>query len=720
MSGAIYSDAWYKIAGSRVSLLPGVRVSRQVYRGRAWVVLEDGYSHRFFRITPEAYEFVRGLRPEVTVDEAWQACIRERPERAPGQEEVVQLLSQLHVSNLLHFSESGDHREIALRVDKTRQKELRAKLLSFLYFRVPVWDPDNFLSAVDGVLRRLPRWLLPGLWVLGMLAGAYVVATHAESIADRSQGVFAWTNLPWLYACLAVMKMVHELCHGLACKRFGGEVHAFGLMFLVTTPLPYVDTTASWSFPNRWHRMLVSGAGMIVDLFMAALGAVVWAVTGPGLVNSLAFNVMMIGSVSSIVFNGNPLLRFDAYYVLADFLDIPNFYQKAQQYWMYLADRYLLGSHAAQAPVDEHGERLWFILYAPLSFVYRLVVSFAVILLVMDLWFGLGVVVAAITLHMLLLGPLWKGLVHLAGQRVQAHRARAWGGAGLVVGALAVIVFWVPFPHSITAQGVLQHSRESVLFAPMDAKLDRALMGNGQPVRKSDALMWFDDESLGLEIEQTQLELDELLAFQRMAVVNRVADLRALEEQTAAKRQRLQDLRDRRSELTVRAPHDGLYVATEGWERVGSWIPRGAVLGHVLDQSSGFQFVAVITQERARELFRSQPEQAVLRLVGQADQDISVERVVLVPYQRDRLPSAALGWLGGGDLPVKADNSRGDVAAEEFFEIRATLATTAQHQGLSLHHGLRGAVRMALPGRTLYERLAESLQQLLQKRYRFA
>jgi putative peptide zinc metalloprotease protein len=153
---------------------------------------------------------------------------------------------------------------------------------------------------------------------------------------------------------------------------------------------------------------------------------------------------------------------------------------------------------------------------------------------------------------------------------------------------------------------------------------------------------------------------------------------------------------------------------------VGSWIPRGAVLGHVLDQSSGFQFVAVITQERARELFRSQPEQAVLRLVGQADQDIAVERVVLVPYQRDRLPSAALGWLGGGDLPVKADNARGDVAAEEFFEIRATLTATAQRQDLSLHHGLRGAVRMALPGRTLYERLAESLQQLLQKRYRFA
>lgn len=719
MSGAIYSDAWYKIAGSRVSLLPGVRVSRQVYRGRPWVVLEDGYSHRFFRITPEAYEFVRGLRPEVTVDEAWQACIRERPERAPGQEEVVQLLSQLHVSNLLHFSDAGDHREIALRAGKTRQKELRAKLLSFLYFRVPVWDPDDFLAAVDGVLRRWPRWLIPGIWLAGMLAGLYVVVTHVDAIADRSQGVFAWTNLPWLYACMAVMKMVHEICHGLVCRRYGGEVHSFGLMFLVTTPLPYVDVTASWSFPNRWHRMLVSGAGMIADLFMAAIGAVVWAATGPGLVNSLAFNVMMIGSISSLVFNGNPLLRFDAYYVLADYLDIPNFYQKSQQYWTYLADRYLLGTHAAQAPVDERGERMWFVLYAPVSFVYRLVVSFAVTVLVMDLWFGLGVVVMGITLYMLLLGPLWKGLVHLSGQRVQAHRARALTGAGLVAAGLAVIVFWVPFPHSIIAQGVVQHSRESVLYAPTDARLERAVMGNGQAVTRADALMWFDDAPLALEIEQVRLELDELLAFQRLAVANRAADLAALEQQAAAKRQKLQDLLGRRAELTVRAPHDGLYVAAEGWERVGSWIPRGTTLGHVLDRSSGFQFVAVITQERARELFRSPPPQAVLRLVGQTDRDLAVTQVVVVPYQRDRLPSAALGWLGGGDLPVKADSSRGDVAAEEFFEIRANLSA-ASLEGVALHRGLRGAMRMPLPGQTLFQRLAESLQQLLQKRYRFA
>jgi putative peptide zinc metalloprotease protein len=196
--------------------------------------------------------------------------------------------------------------------------------------------------------------------------------------------------------------------------------------------------------------------------------------------------------------------------------------------------------------------------------------------------------------------------------------------------------------------------------------------------------------------------------------------MRALQEQTDAKRQRLQDLNDRLSRLTVRAPHDGLYVALEGRERVGSWIANGTTLGHVLDASAGFQFVAVISQERARELFRANPDQAVLRLKGQADRDIAVRNVVVVPYKRDRLPSAALGWMGGGDVPVKAGDERGDKAAEEFFEIRASLAEPSAGDAFALHHGLRGVVRMEMPGRTLYQRVSESLRQLLQKRYWFA
>jgi putative peptide zinc metalloprotease protein len=717
MSGAIYSDAWYRIAQARVSLLPGVKTSRQSYRGLPWVVLEDAYAHRFFRITPEAHNFLLTLHQGVTVDEAWQSYLRQHPEHAPGQEEVVQLLSQLHVSNLLHFSDSANSVEIDRRAGEARSKELRSKLMSFLYFRVPIWDPDDFLSAADRRLRLLPSWLLVAVWLAVGLAGTWAVVGEWGRVSDRTQGAFAWANLPLLYLCMAVMKVVHEICHGLVCKRYGGKVHTFGLMFLVTTPLPYVDTTASWAFPNKWDRVLVSSAGMLADLFMAALGALVWANTGPGLVNSLAFNVMLIGSVSSLVFNGNPLLRFDAYYVLADALDIPNFYQKSQQYWFFLADRYLLGSHAARTPVDVPSERKWLMAYAPVSLVYRLLVSYAIVLFVMDLWLGLGLVILVLTFYMLVAAPAWKGLSHLLGPQVQAHRWRAWAGAGGLGALVAALVFAVPWSHAIQAQGVVQMSRFSVLYAPLDARLQRAVLGHGQTVEAGTPLMWFDPAALVLDIEQTERERDELLAMERAALSRTAADLQPLSEQRLAKEQRLLDLRRRLSQAVVRAPHAGRYIALDSGERQGAWMGQGTEIGHVLDPSEGYQFVAVVSQERARELFAQPVGHLGLRLLGQADQLIAVDRVVLVPYQMDRLPSAALGWLGGGDLAVSNQDAKGDKAAEEFFELRLTLKPDpAAH--VVLAHGMRGVLRLELPPRSLYARINESLRQLVQKRYR--
>jgi putative peptide zinc metalloprotease protein len=715
MSGAIYSDAWYKIANAHVGLLPGVKATPQSYRGQAWVVLEDAYAHRFFRITPDAHAFLQTLHPGISVDEAWQRYLREHPERAPGQEEVVQLLSQLHISNLLRFQDAADSRQIDQRAHETQQKEFKAKALSFLYFRVPLWDPDEFLTVADRWVRKLPALLVWALWISILLAGAAVVLTNWEQVASSGQGAFALANLPWLYVCLAVMKVVHELCHGLVCKRHGGSVHTFGLMFLVTTPLPYIDTTASWTFPNKWDRMLVSSAGMMADLFMAGAAALIWAFTGPGLVNSLAFNVMLIGSVSSLLFNGNPLLRFDAYYVLADFLDIPNFYQKAQSYWFYLGDRYLLGSHAARTPVDEPSERKWLLMYAPASLVYRLMVSYAIVLFVMDLWLGLGLVVFGITFYMLIVAPGWKAAKHLLGPRVQAHRWRAWMGAGGVMLLVGATLAW-PLPYALTSPGVVQFSRASVLYAPIDARLVQAQVGNGQWVKAGQVLMRFDSEPLRLDVLQLERERDELQALQRAALAQRAADVGPLQEQIDTKSQRLQELQRRLDSLTVRAPHDGRYVTLEGRERLGSWLTQGAELGHVLDGSGGHRFVAVIPQEQARELFGVSLGHSEVRLRGQADVALAVENLVILPYDRARLPSAALGWLGGGEVPVATDDQRGEKAVEGFYEVRGVVRLPVGAD-VRLMHGLKGMLRMELPPRSLFQRASDSLRQLLQKRY---
>ena len=142
-----------------------------------------------------------------------------------------------------------------------------------------------------------------------------------------------------------------------------------------------------------------------------------------------------------------------------------------------------------------------------------------------------------------------------------------------------------------------------------------------------------------------------------------------------------------------------------------------ALLGFQGLAAQGFQFVAVVSQESARELFASPVGEINLRVLGQADRLIEVERVVLLPYQLDRLPSAALGWLGGGDLAVSNQDAKGEKAAEELFEVRLTLKPDSAAD-VVLAHGMRGLLRLTLPPRSLYDRIDESLRQLVQKRYR--
>ena len=716
MSGAIFSDSWYKIADARVSLLPGVAVHRQLWRGRVWVVLEDAYSHRFFRLSPEAYDFIRELTPEVRVDDAWQSYLLAQPDKAPGQEEVVQLLSQLHVSSLLYFRDSANNAEIFQRKREQKRKEWKGKLLSFLFFRVPIWNPDPMLQRLHQVLKRVPGWLVLVIWLVVCLAGVLEVLKHLPALTDRAQGAFALANIPWLYLCLACNKLLHELGHGYVCTRYGGNVHTFGLMFLVTTPLPYVDTTSTWAFPNKWHRIFVSAAGMLVDLFMAAVGALVWASTGPGLVNSLAFNLMLIGSVSSLLFNGNPLLRFDAYYMLADYAGIPNLYQKAQQYWFYLGDRYLLGSHSARAPVDDESERIWFSIYAPLSLIYRLMVTIGIVLFVMDLWFGLGLMVLITTLIAMVIMPMIKLVEHLSGPGVQANRSRAMVGVGAVLMSVVLLLFVIPFPYALNAHGVLQSSRQSILFAPVDGRILRSEIGHGQSVLAGQTLLSLDATSLLLDISQAEMERNELSVFERQALTGKMVEIHVVRKQIDAKNQRLQDLTMRLDTLDIKAPHEGRFVSVESREKVGAWVQQGTELGHVIDTHAPFELVAVVSQEKAREIFEAGQGRLRVRLVGQSDETLAIDQLVVLPYQRNRLPSAALGWMGGGDMPVTAEDNKGETSVEDFFEVRARVQTSPLQQ-VSLVSGIKGVLCIDMPSRSLFSRLEESFRQLIQKRY---
>lgn len=715
MASTIFSDSWFRVSGLRVALLPSVEVKVQSFRGQTWHVLQDTYTQRYFRASAQACNFIHSLQTSKTVEEVWEEFVNHHPEAAPSQEEVIQLLSQLHLSNLLYSLQQPDNAAIVERYKKQKSKEFLGKLASFLFVRIPLWNPDPWLNRIRPLILLLTGRGALAVWLVVMMGGILAAFENRSALMDQSQGILSLGNLPWLYVCLGSLKLFHEAGHAFVCKRFGGEVRTFGLMFLLLTPLPYVDATSSWGFPNRWHRIYVSFAGMAVEFFFAAAGALVWVNTAPGLTNSLAFNVMLIGSVSSILFNGNPLLRFDAYYMLSDFAEIPNLYQKGQQQWKYFGDRYLLGTIAAQSKASDEREWYWLTLYGLLSFIYLMVVTLGISLFLLDQWLPLGLLVLAMTLYSKLLSPLYQLGKHLRGNATQGNRRRALGSTAGIGVALVVAMAIVPFPDAIKAHGVLQANDSSNVYLQSPGKLATLYLRHGERVHKGQRIATFENPDLQSDIRMIEHAREESLVQHRQALHQSHSELDAFQQKLDALDARLQDLHDQVARLEVVSDQDGEWVAPELHELAGTWQQRGFALGEIVDRRK-FRFVAIVAQEEADFLFKHAFKKTEMRLAGQADFNVALPLVTIIPYQSQRLPSVALGWLGGGDIAVNTNEPAGDRAQESFYLLRAEIPVE-QLRAVTALHGLSGTLRIELAPQPLSVQAYRAVKQLVQKRY---
>ena len=386
----IFHESWYRIANQRVSLSAGVRVRRQLFRGSRWYVLSDAFTGQFFRLRPAAWSFVARLSPRRTVEEVWREEMGRDPDNAPGQEDVIQLLAQLYHANLLRYELPADSEKLFDRYKERRQKVTRTTLLNVMFMRFPLLDPDSFLKRLLPFVRVLMGPVGIILWIAVVAWGIAAAVGNASALGSQTQGVLSPANLPLLYAGLVLIKTMHEFGHAFAVRRFGGEVHVMGIMLLIFSPLPYVDATAAWGFRSKAQRILVGGAGMIVEVFVAACAAVVWANTGPGVLHSLAYNMIFVASVSTVIFNINPLLRYDGYYILSDLFDIPNLHTQATMQLRHLVERYAFGDRKSRSPAASRREAFWLALFGVLSGLYRFVVFGGILLFLADRFLIIG------------------------------------------------------------------------------------------------------------------------------------------------------------------------------------------------------------------------------------------------------------------------------------------------------------------------------------------
>ena len=307
----------------------------------------------------------------------------------------MRLLAELHQAEALAVDADPDVRELLSRQRDHRARDRRRRFGNPLALRLRLLDPDAFSVAHAADVAAVARLLGAAAWLATVACGLLLCALHwrelGASVADL---VFSPKTLLIAFLIYAPIKAVHELAHAYAVKVRGGEVHELGLNWLLLVPVPYVDASAAAAFPDKRARMLVSAAGILAEVFLAAVAMMVWTFVEPGVVRATAYQVMLIAGVSTVLFNGNPLLRYDGYYLFADLLEIPNLASRANAQLGYFVRRWMLG--VSSAPVAAtRSEALWLMAYGCGSFVYRQLVLVAVIVVVAAASKPAAVVIAA-------------------------------------------------------------------------------------------------------------------------------------------------------------------------------------------------------------------------------------------------------------------------------------------------------------------------------------
>ena len=713
MAAPFLSASWYRVAELRPELRAHARIHRQRFRGQAWYVLHDSASAKLHRFSPAAYRVIQLMDGQRTIDTIWSAVAAESGAEAPTQDEVIRLLAQLHAGDLLQANLPPDVEELAERGSKQKRQKLLQSFINPLSIRIPLWDPDTFLNRTWPFVSRLfgPLGLL--LWLLAVLPAIVLAGLHwFELTANLSDQVLATRNLLLLWLVYPLIKALHEMGHAYAVKSGDGEVHEMGIMLLVLAPIPYVDASAAGAFRSKLRRAMVGAAGMLVELFLAAIAMFMWVLVEPGLVRSIAFNVLLVAGASTLLFNGNPLLRYDGYYVLSDLIEIPNLGNRSNQYWQWLAKRYLFGLKRIERPLASAGERRWFVFYGAASFFYRTFVMIAITLFIAGEFFFVGVVLAiwaAITMFVL---PVAKGLAYvLSSPELQRSRTRA---RLVTFGSLAVglrFVLWVPMPLRTHAQGIVWVPENAEVRAAADGFVERLLFGPEASVSAGDLLLSTTDPTLGAAVEQGRARVRQFEVQYASLMFDERAQAAAIHEDLARESVALARAEEKLDALLVIAAVPGVLKLARAQDLPERFVKKGELLGYIL--SGPPRLVRVVVTQDDIALVRERRTEVQVKIADRFEQTWPAEVIREVPGGQDQLPSKALSLEGGGPHGTDPRDPEGLKSLQRVFQFDLELPEDVG----PVQVGTRVFVRFHHHAEPLAEQWGRRLRQLFLARF---
>jgi len=689
-----------ELTRTRLKLRDDLLFIPQQYGDESFYHIEVSTSSEFYRIGYAEYVFISLLNGKTSFAEALAATSQTPGVGSLNQSQAMTVYSWLLDNGLASFSDADSVASGAASTVRLSSASSRWwKNLNPLWMKVPLGRPEAFLKA----LQPLFGWVFSGpacvLSLALMLAAAIVLCNDWSRFSSASENVISTENWMWLLAAWIGLKCVHETAHGLVCLRYGGVIRETGFVLAVFTPLAYVDASSSWAFRSRWQRIHTAAAGIYVELLIASIAMLLWSYCDSMLVRHILQNVMVMASVSTLVFNLNPLMRFDGYYILSDLLQIPNLMAESTQVLSSTARRIVFGE-SASAPRKIGRQHAILLTFGLLATAWRIMISLSLLIAASVLLHGAGIALAAVGVVLWFGKPVWGLLTELNTLRLQQPERLVRAAAVLAFcgSVVAVLIFAVPAPVMITAPGIIEYTDGEVIRATTAGFVQQVHVVDGQEVVAGDMLVSLTND----EISSKYADLEQQVAQQelRLQTANRGHDGGALsvaQVNLESLRSQLDECRKQVAGLELRAGRDGCVIAQDLNRLLATFVSPGRELLTIGREDQKELQVSIGQRDLARSV-RAVGQTIRVRIGTHCAVAGTLQRVN--PQASRKVPHPALAASNGGPLPVIAEQDK-TKQEENHDSMRLTehrftgIVRLAPEEALRLRCGERGT---ASPG----------------------
>ncbi len=704
------------------ALRSDLKFTLQTHGGETRYLLEDPLNARFFHVGIPEYVFLSMFDGKTPLKEAVALTAQRLGQDAFTEREAATICRWVIDNQLAHTNASTDVERL-MDVAKKRATQQRMQWINPILIRAPLLQPDRLVTELTKSLGWLVSRQAFLVW-LGVCGFAlFQLMTDWGEFRAASHNVLSPGNRWWLLGTWIVLKAIHESAHAITCKRYGGDIHEAGFLFILFAPIPYVDVTSSWRFSTRWPRVFTAAAGMYAEIFCAAVATIIWFHSDGILIRQLAYNVMLTATLMTVLFNANFLMRFDGYYIFSDLVAIPNLYPLGQQFTRHVAAKVFLGSKS-RLPQWSPAKSAIIKTYGTAAFFWRFVVFGSIVVTASTLFSGVGVVLAILTIS------LWIGVPAIRFVRQFMDRssfgavsATRFAAAVALTAAVVAGLLYLPEPGGVRAPAVVKYAPLHIVRAPHAGFIrDLQVLGGaetseGQPIARVENFdLRNEAESLRLSILQSQLRI------RLYHKENEIGSVQAEKENLEALITEFRQRRDQLAASSLVSPAKGKVLTPDVQRLPGSFVQEGDEL-LVIGEETNKNIELSIAQEDV-EIFREHVGmnvRAILRSPGHDPIECRLLRVE--PRGSQALGHPALAASANGPVPVQqvqVDSSQPAESVEqewEYVEPRFVgVAELTGDQSIDLRAGQTATVRLDQSRGTMGEYLYRTITKWVRSR----